>query len=65
MNSNFTGGIRSLMGDKDTMEGYVVRPAGAFDRNDFSRLVGKFVRANHVQSETHWKKNWVPNAIGG
>lgn len=47
--------VKSLMGDPDQMEGYVVRPTASFDRSDFSRLVGKFVRGNHVQAgSTHW-----------
>jgi hypothetical protein len=35
-------------------EGYVLRLAGAFDYNDFSKSVAKFVRANHVATSEHW-----------
>lgn len=35
-------------------EGYVVRVAGAFAYRDFATNVGKFVRANHVTTSTHW-----------
>jgi len=49
---------------KDDMEGYVVRPTGRFTRDQFSSFVGKFVRANHVQTDTHWmSKEVVPNGM--
>jgi hypothetical protein len=35
-------------------EGYVVRLASSFHYKDFSKSVGKFVRANHVTSDDHW-----------
>lgn len=35
-------------------EGYVVRPAAAFSRAEFSRVVLKRVRAHHVQTDSHW-----------
>ena len=35
-------------------EGYVVRLASAFRYENFSQSVAKFVRANHVQTDTHW-----------
>ena len=35
-------------------EGIVVRNVEAFNYNDFSKNVGKYVRANHVQTDTHW-----------
>jgi hypothetical protein len=38
----------------DEMEGYVIRNANGFNYNDFKDNVGKFVRANHVTSSTHW-----------
>lgn len=45
-------------------EGYVVRPLGEFDLNDFSNLVAKYVRKGHVQTNEHWKhKEVVPNLL--
>jgi hypothetical protein len=35
-------------------EGYVVRDAGAISYSAFRHSVGKFVRANHVQTVKHW-----------
>lgn len=36
-------------------EGYVVRLADEFDYADFGMSLAKFVRANHVTTDTHWK----------
>lgn len=41
--------------DFDRNEGYVVRLVGSFHYDDFIKYVGKFVRANHVQSSEHWR----------
>lgn len=50
--------IKSLYSEKmnngDLMEGYVVRTVENFSIKDFSSSVAKFVRKNHVQTETHW-----------
>lgn len=35
-------------------EGYVIRLAREFSYKDFSKCTGKMVRANHVQTDTHW-----------
>lgn len=35
-------------------EGYVLRPADAFEARGFRLLVGKWVRKNHVQTTKHW-----------
>lgn len=35
-------------------EGYVVRPVGAFTRNEFPVRVGKYVRQGHVTTDRHW-----------
>ena len=40
--------------DLERQEGYVIRPAAAFSRDQFSTLVGKWVRADHVQTDQHW-----------
>ncbi len=44
-------------------EGFVVSNAASFKYEDFSKNVGKFVRANHVQTDTHWTENWKPNKV--
>lgn len=45
-------------------EGYVVRVARSFDEQEFPGAVAKFVRAGHVQSDTHWARApVVPNAL--
>lgn len=36
-------------------EGLVVRKRLTFDDGEFSSMVGKYVRANHVQTSIHWK----------
>lgn len=38
----------------DKSEGYVIRVADAFLDLEFATHVGKFVRANHVQTDDHW-----------
>ena len=46
-------------------EGVVLRLAGAFSDANFSTSVAKFVRANHVQTEDHWKtQEIVRNLLG-
>ena len=45
--------------DPETQEGLVVRPARAFSMADFSYLVGKYVRAKHVQTDEHWMRKPV------
>lgn len=42
--------------DLTRQEGFVVRIAGSFPEPDIPIRVGKYVRAGHVQSETHWMK---------
>ena len=36
-------------------EGIVVRPATAFHYGHFEIYTGKYVRANHVQTDEHWR----------
>jgi hypothetical protein len=38
-----------------TREGVVVRQAVGWEDGDFPLLTGKWVRANHVQTDDHWK----------
>lgn len=40
------------------MEGIVSRNAEAFHVNDFSNNVFKYVRAQHVKTDVHWRRNW-------
>ena len=42
------------------MEGLVIRSREKFARRRFRRNVCKSVRANHVQQEQHWRRNWIP-----
>jgi len=43
--------------DRDTREGYVVRPRDAFTLSQFRLRVGKYVRRNHVQTHGHWMRS--------
>jgi len=45
-------------------EGYVVRVARDFKYEEFSSVVGKYVRKNHVTSDKHWRDYLVPNKLG-
>lgn len=48
----------------DEKEGYVVRVAEGFSLNDYSTLVGKYVRKSHVQSSEHWMHDEIePNEM--
>lgn len=42
-------------------EGYVVRTLDAVHISEFDKHFAKYVRASHVQTDEHWKRNWVPN----
>lgn len=45
-------------------EGYVVRVSQGFELVDFPTRVGKWVRANHVQTHGHWMRQaLVPNGL--
>jgi ATP-dependent RNA circularization protein (DNA/RNA ligase family) len=39
----------------DTREGLVIRNSNSFNDNDFSTMVAKYVRLNHVTTSIHWK----------
>lgn len=41
-----------------TCEGYVVRPTGSFESDDWAYYVAKVVRANHVTTDQHWSRTW-------
>jgi hypothetical protein len=50
--------------DLEQSEGYVVRLAAGFSRADFGTSVAKWVRTNHVQTDTHWMQQAVvPNDL--
>jgi hypothetical protein len=58
--------IRGLWteGDWARVEGYVMRVADPIPFDDFHKMVGKFVRPNHVQTSEHWMSNAiVPNLL--
>lgn len=49
----------------DAVEGFVVRVARAFNYGEFRKVVGKWVRKNHVQTHGHWMRQAVvPNVWG-
>lgn len=50
--------------DGDPCEGYVVRVADSFTYAQFRTRVGKYVRANHVQTQEHWQYSRMePNIV--
>jgi hypothetical protein len=56
--------IKTLFNSDGSTEGYVVRLADSFKYSDFSNSVAKFVRKNHVQTDTHWMhKEVIPNKL--
>ncbi len=57
--------LRRLKLDTARQEGYVVRTADGFSREEFGRCVAKWVRGGHVQTGTHWMfAQVVPNGLG-
>ncbi|RSS82794.1 kinase [Streptomyces sp. WAC05292] len=57
--------LRRLRLDTARQEGYVVRTAAGFAREDFGRCVGKWVRRGHVTTDAHWMyAPVVPNGLG-
>ncbi|RLA01627.1 MAG: 2'-5' RNA ligase, partial [Gammaproteobacteria bacterium] len=40
-----------------TVEGYVVRLADSFHRDEFHQSIAKFVRKGHVQTDEHWLRS--------
>ena len=44
-------------------EGFVIRLAHKFHINDAETCVAKFVRKDHVQTDIHWTKTWIPNKL--
>ncbi|UYQ63903.1 RNA ligase family protein [Streptomyces peucetius] len=57
--------LRRLRPDLTRQEGYVVRTADGFMAEEFGQRVAKWVRAGHVQTDTHWMHAAVvPNGLG-
>ena len=54
-------GEASLLGGE--REGVVLRLARGFAAAEFPQSVCKSVRPDHVQSDEHWTRNWVPCKI--
>lgn len=44
-------------------EGIVIWNTEAFHIDEFHLNVAKYVRANHVQTDVHWTKNWTKNGL--
>ncbi|MDE4190498.1 RNA ligase family protein [Phaeobacter gallaeciensis] len=42
--------------DFDRQEGFVIRTTGSFTEAEMATHLGKYVRADHVQSDIHWMK---------
>ena len=58
--------LRELTDDLDLnlQEGLVIRLADSFNYEDFGQSIAKWVRPNHVQTDTHWKnQKIVPNRL--
>lgn len=55
--------LRALRLDHTRQEGYVVRTAAGFTRDEFPARVAKFVRRGHVQTDTHWMQ--APVVVNG
>jgi hypothetical protein len=49
--------IKSL--NIEDTEGYVIRVARAFEFAEFRKVIGKYVRPNHVQTTHHWKSQKI------
>ncbi|MEU1192537.1 RNA ligase family protein [Streptomyces sp. NPDC005859] len=57
--------LRRLRVETGRQEGYVVRNAEGFAREDFAGRVAKWVRPGHVTTGTHWMHaTVVPNGLG-
>lgn len=47
----------------DGEEGIVVRNADGYHYKNFGQNLAKAVRPNHVQTDVHWSKEWIPNRL--
>lgn len=58
--------IQSLWNEsmRDYREGYVVRITDSFSYADFRKVLMKFVRPSHVNTDTHWRhRQFCPNKL--
>jgi RNA ligase-like protein len=58
--------IEEFNKDGSKVEGYVVRLSREYHYSEFRKVVGKYVRANHVHNHgkiIHWKNNWIKNDL--
>lgn len=56
--------LRNLEVNRSRQEGYVVRTTAGFDFADFATHIGKWVRKDHVTTDTHWMhREVVPNKL--
>ena len=53
---------KKLHSDRE-VEGFVVRNRNSFHYDDFSKNVAKYVRRNHVTTDEHWTRQWIPNEL--
>ena len=58
---NFQIPERSAFGDH--IEGYVIRLVDSFPVLEFKNSVAKWVRENHIQTDTDWRRTWIPNKL--
>lgn len=49
--------------DLTKQEGYVIRNLNSFHQDQFKENVAKWVRPNHITTDTHWSKTWVKNGL--
>ncbi|MET9343159.1 RNA ligase family protein [Nonomuraea sp. NPDC003804] len=57
--------LRRLRLDTERQEGYVVRTVEGFGREEFAGRVAKWVRREHVRTDTHWMHGpVVANGLG-
>jgi len=54
----------SALDAQKTPEGFVVRHAAAIPGGSFAECIGKFVRANHIQTDESWKRTWKKACLG-
>ncbi len=64
---SYTNGVFESIADQLDLarqEGFVARDAVGFSESEMPARIGKYVRANHVQSEAHWMNSeLVPNHL--
>eukprot|EP01004_Peranema_trichophorum_P001887 NODE_1245_length_2050_cov_12.893098_g1053_i0.p1 GENE.NODE_1245_length_2050_cov_12.893098_g1053_i0~~NODE_1245_length_2050_cov_12.893098_g1053_i0.p1 ORF type:complete len:651 (-),score=136.80 NODE_1245_length_2050_cov_12.893098_g1053_i0:46-1998(-) len=50
--------IPSKVGRSVTPEGFVIRVVEGFDSSQFSMSISKYVRSNHIQTDSSWTRTW-------